>query len=136
MVYWKCSPKKVNFRRKFENLFKFSLNWVWISRISRKWLKIFAKMIEICCFEPHFRIVYRNYSKEIERKFGNPKHQVYSGYKIYGKKIRMCDHCASPLPVCREEFEMVWWICDDVAFSTCVEGKWSVTEPAKRRLLY
>ena len=37
--------------------------------------KIFEKMIEIFVFEPHFRMAYRNFAKEIERKFGNP----YSG---------------------------------------------------------
>ena len=80
MVYRKFSPKKLNFRGKFENLFelyqKLSRDLDRILQILQNGLsKIFAKMIENFVFEPDFWMAYWNFTKEIEQKFGNPINQ-------------------------------------------------------------
>ena len=62
---------------------KFSRNFVRISQngLSKMFAKKqlnFRRKVEIFvefyrkCFQSHFRTVYRNFAKEIERKFGNP----------------------------------------------------------------
>ena len=49
---------------------------IWFEFRENVILKIFAKIIEIFVFEPRFRMTYRNFAKEIERKFGHPIREI------------------------------------------------------------